>query len=253
MTDCTEVDVVVVVPVYNNAPTLQELARRALAALGPTGLSHRLLFVVDASPDDAWAVVSRLAADEPRIAGLLLPVNRGQHRALLAGIAHTRASWTAIMDADLQDPPELLPTLIDACRQHGVTAFARRKGRYQAMGRMMTSRMFKSLLGLCLRMPADVGTYFVVPAVVADRMRRAPVPNPQVVVMARSFSPGWCGVPFTRLARTAGESAYSSRARWRAALRSLRCAWDCRRALRLGEDAWNGTHDHAPTVARRQP
>lgn len=230
MKDLIEADVVVVVPVYRNAPTLEELARRALAALAPTGLSHRLLFVVDASPDDAWAVVSRLAGQDPRIGGLLLPSNQGQHSALLTGIAHTRARWIAVMDADLQDPPELLPALVEASARAGVTAFARREGRYQATGRMLTSRLFKSLLGLWLRMPADVGTYFVVPGAVAERMQRAQVRHPQVVVMARCFSPGWCGVPFTRRTREVGESAYSSRARWRAALRSLRCAWECRHA-----------------------
>ncbi|MDQ7743550.1 glycosyltransferase [Hydrogenophaga pseudoflava] len=241
-----EADVVVVVPVYRNAPTLEELARRTLAALAPTGLTHRLLFVVDASPDDAWDLVCRMAGEEPRIQGLLLPTNQGQHRALLTGIAHSRARWIAVMDADLQDPPELLPALVEASAGSGMTAFARREGRYQAAGRMLTSRVFKSLLGLFLRMPADVGTYFVVPGKVADRMRRAPVRHPQVVVMARSFSPGWCGVPFTRRAREVGESAYSSRARWRAALRSLRCAWECRCARRVGEDAWTGADAPAP-------
>lgn len=243
--DC---DVVVVVPVYRNAPTLPELAQRVAQALGPTGWRHRLLFVVDASPDDAWPVVQALARQDPRIAGLLLASNQGQHRALLAGMAQVHARWVAVMDADLQDPPELLPELIAACQRTGHTAFARRQGVYQGLGRMLTSRLFKTVLGWLLRMPADVGTYLVVTQAVRERMVRAGLEHPQVVVMARAFSPGWCGVPVRRQPRPVGTSTYSAMGRVRAALRSLRCAWACRRALAQGD--LPGPRPAVPVAAR---
>lgn len=227
-------DVVVLLPVYRNAATLPELAQRLTHTLAPTGLDYRLLFVVDASPDDAWPVVQALAAQDTRIAGLLLATNQGQHRALLAGMAQVRARWVAVMDADLQDPPELLPELIAASARSDVTVFARRRGAYQSPGRMLTSRLFKSLLGWLLRMPADVGTYLVIPRRVCARLCDAPIQHPQVVVMARAFSPGWHGVPFVRERRAQGSSAYTAATRVRAALRSLRCAWECRQALAAG-------------------
>lgn len=243
--DC---DVVVLVPVYRNADTLTELSQRLTQALGPTGLAHRLLFVVDASPDGAWQVVQRLAQQDPRIAGLLLATNQGQHRALLAGMAQVHARWVAVMDADLQDPPELLPELIAACQRTGHTAFARRQGLYQSAGRMLTSRLFKTVLGWLLRMPADVGTYLVVPQAVRERMVRAGLEHPQIVVMARAFSPDWVGVPVARQSRPVGTSAYSAMGRVRAAWRSLRCAWECRRILAHGK--LPGPQPTAPVAAR---
>ncbi|MGS5088776.1 glycosyltransferase [Hydrogenophaga sp. A37] len=241
-------DVVVVVPVYRNAPTLPELAQRVAQALAPTGWRHRLLFVVDASPDGAWTVVQALALQDQRIAGLLLASNQGQHRALLAGMALVDARWVAVMDADLQDPPELLPELIAACQRTGLTAFARRQGRYQSTGRMLTSRLFKTVLGWLLRMPADVGTYLVVSRGVRERMVSAGIQHPQVVVMARAFSSGWCGVPVARQPRPVGTSAYSALGRVKAAMRSLRCAWECRRALAHGD--LPGPRTTAPVAAR---
>lgn len=233
-TDAAHCDVVVLIPVYRNAATLGALAARVATAMAPTGLAHRLLFVVDASPDDAWRVVETLAAQDARISGLLLATNQGQHRALLAGMAQVDARWVAVMDADLQDPPEVLPQLIEACAVSGLTVFARRQGAYQSAGRMLTSRIFKSVLGWLLRMPADVGTFLVMPRQVCDRVRQAPIQHPQVVVMARAFSPGWRGVPYVREHRPVGSSAYSGMARLRAAGRSLRCAWQCWRALNTG-------------------
>jgi glycosyltransferase involved in cell wall biosynthesis len=229
--DAVRCDVVVLVPVYRNAATLAPLAARVAAAMAPTGLAHRLLFVVDASPDDAWRVVETLAAQDARVSGLLLARNLGQHRALLAGMAQVDARWVAVMDADLQDPPEVLPGLIEVCAASGFTVFARRQGAYQSAGRMLTSRVFKTVLGGLLRMPADVGTFLVMPRQVCDRLRKAPIQHPQVVVMARAFSPGWRGVPYVREHRAVGSSAYSGLARLRAAGRSLRCAWQCWRVL----------------------
>ena len=243
-----EGDVVVVLPVYRNAATLPELAQRLTRSLAPTGLDYRLLFVVDASPDDAWRVVQELAAQDTRIAGLLLATNQGQHRALLAGMTQVRARWVAVMDADLQDPPELLPELIAACARSDLSVFARRRGAYQSPGRMLTSRLFKSLLGWLLRMPADVGTYLVIPRRVCDRLCAAAIRHPQVVVMARAFSPGWRGVPFVRERRAQGSSAYTAAARVRAAVRSLRCAWECRQALTTGARPEPSNADLRPAV-----
>jgi glycosyltransferase involved in cell wall biosynthesis len=241
-------DVVVLLPVYRNAAALPELAHRLTRALAPTGLDYRLLFVVDASPDDAWRVVQALAVQDARVAGLLLATNQGQHRALLTGMAHVHARWVAVMDADLQDPPELLPELIDACAASDLTVFARRRGAYQSPGRMWTSRLFKSLLGWLLRMPADVGTFLVIPRQVCVRMCQARIGHPQVVVMARFFSPGWRGVPFVRERRLLGSSAYSAMGRVRAAVRSLRCAWECRQARATGTRPGPDNANPCPTV-----
>jgi hypothetical protein len=223
-------DVTIVVPVFRNADTVAALAGRLCAALGGTFGTFRILFVVDASPDESWGVVRDLAAQDARICGLLLERRVGQHAAVLMGLASAPSRWFVVMDADLQDPPEAVPLLLDRARELGGTVFARRSGRYERWDRLVTSRAFKAVLRWVSGVPENVGTFFVVDAGVADAMCRMGVPSTQVVILAHHCSPAWDVVPVTRAQRALGRSAYSSAARVRAALRSLRCAIECRRS-----------------------
>lgn len=222
-------EVAILVPVYRNAATVAELAKRIAGALADIHPAYRIVFVVDASPDDSWRIVQQLARNDGRICGILLERNQGQHRALMLGLQRIRARWVVVMDADMQDPPELLAELIDECERTGLTVFALRDGRYQSRGRMLTSRMFKYLLGWLIDLPVDAGSYFVVPESVAERMRCAKVKHVQLVVMARMFSPSWSATCYMRNVREAGMSAYSSWGRMHSAMRSLACVWECRR------------------------
>jgi glycosyltransferase involved in cell wall biosynthesis len=220
----------IVVPVYRNAQTLAALAGRVRAAmLGGSLDDYRLLFIVDASPDESWDVVRQIVATDCNVVGLLLSQNVGQHAAILAGLRAVDAESIAVMDADLQDPPELLPAMVKLARESGSTVFAERRGRYQSRVRMLTSRGFKTLLSWITGVPADVGTFLVMPAVVATAVRECAVRSPQIVVLAHHFSRTVAFLPFDRPPRANGTSSYSAVGRLRAAGRSLRCAFGSRR------------------------
>jgi glycosyltransferase involved in cell wall biosynthesis len=218
----------IVVPVYRNAETLGALAERTRRVMCAEGLDCRLLFVVDGSPDASWDVVQRIAAEDRRVSGLRLSRNYGQHAAILAGLDAIEAEWVAVMDADLQDPPEVLPAMIRLLEANGGAVFGRRRGRYQSRMRMWTSRGFKTLLSWITGVPADVGTYLVMDARTADAIRGCAVRSPQIVVLAHHFARTTAFVPFDRPARADGTSAYSAAGRLRAAVRSVRCAIECR-------------------------
>lgn len=102
----------VVVPVYNSAATLEQLANRLGPVLQETGLSHEMILVNDGSRDESWAVIQKLAAQHPWVNGLCLMRNYGQHNATLAGIRAARFAITVTMDDDLQHPPEELSKLL---------------------------------------------------------------------------------------------------------------------------------------------
>lgn len=102
------------VPVFNGAETLPELVRRVHEALEPCTRRHELILVNDASPDDSWAVIERLAAADRAARGLDLSRNYGQHNALLAGVREARCELVVTMDDDLQNPPEEIPALLRA-------------------------------------------------------------------------------------------------------------------------------------------
>ena len=170
--------VAVVVPVYGNEATLPELAARLGAALA--GRPWRLRLVVDASPDDSLAVALALAAGDPRIAVTGLTVNVGQHAALACGLAaETAADAWVCLDADLQDPPEAVPGLLDRLALGDVGAvFAGRRGGYESRLRRATGAAHRWLAARLTGLPPDAGAFLAMgpavrAAVVAARAPRS--------------------------------------------------------------------------------
>ena len=102
----------VVVPVYRSQATLPELHRRLLAALEPVAPAFEIILVEDCGGDDSWRVIQELAAVDPRVHGIKLTRNFGQHNALLCGIRAAKGDLIATIDDDLQNPPEEIPKLL---------------------------------------------------------------------------------------------------------------------------------------------
>ncbi len=110
MTALRSESVSVVVPVYNSAGTLDELVTRIGTALAE--LEHEIVLVNDGSADGSADAIRRLAGANPRVRGIFLMRNFGQHNALLAGIREARFPVTVTLDDDLQNPPEEIPALL---------------------------------------------------------------------------------------------------------------------------------------------
>ncbi|MGH9443845.1 MAG: glycosyltransferase family 2 protein [Thermoanaerobaculia bacterium] len=113
----------VVVPVYDGAAALSELVRRVATALTPAVAgSWEIILVNDASRDESWSLIEKLATENPgRVRGIDLARNVGQHAALLAGIRSAREKITVTMDDDLQHRPEEIPALLSALeKSHNV-------------------------------------------------------------------------------------------------------------------------------------
>lgn len=106
-------DVSVVVPVFYNAATVEELYRRTVHVLEEKGLSFEIIFVDDGSRDNSWEILRSLRKDDERVRLLRLSRNFGQHAALCAGIERIRGKIYITIDADLQNFPEDIPALID--------------------------------------------------------------------------------------------------------------------------------------------
>ena len=101
-----------VVPVYRSQAMLPELHRRLVAALDQIGRPFEILLVEDCGGDDSWSVIKQLAAADPRVRGLRLARNYGQHNALLCGIRAARGELVVTLDDDLQNPPEEIHRLL---------------------------------------------------------------------------------------------------------------------------------------------
>jgi polyisoprenyl-phosphate glycosyltransferase len=104
----------VVIPVYNNSATVEELARRIDAALAPR--DYEVVFINDGSADDSLDRLRRMASMDKRVRLISLARNFGQHPAISAGFEHASGDAVVLMDADLQDRPEDIPAMLDKLR-----------------------------------------------------------------------------------------------------------------------------------------
>ncbi len=215
--------VAVVVPVYRNAATLPALVDRLGAALA--GRDWRLRFVVDACPADSAEVAQRLAG--PRVAVTVLPVNGGQHAALARGLTlETDASAWVCMDADLQDPPEAVPLLLDRLARGDVEAvFAGRRGSYESWARRATGGLHRRVAARLTGLPPDAGAFLALGPRVRSAVLAAEAPS--VVLAVGLARRPVTSVPVARDVRPEGRSAWTGRARLAQSVRSL--GWALRR------------------------
>lgn len=131
----------VVAPVYDEQETIAAFYERVVAALGD--LPFELLLVDDGSTDSSPAIMRRIAADDPRVTVLTLSRNFGHQAALTAGLDHAAGDATVMLDADLQDPPELINEMLARWREGVDVVYAVRRERAgETRAKLATARWF---------------------------------------------------------------------------------------------------------------
>jgi len=107
----------IIVPCYNEEATVEAFyARTSAVCAGLSDVETEFLFVDDGSTDGTLSMLRTMAADKPGVRYLSFSRNFGKEAAMFAGLEHAKGDWAAVMDADLQDPPSLLPELLEAVR-----------------------------------------------------------------------------------------------------------------------------------------
>lgn len=225
--------ITVVAPVYRNEATLAELHRRVAAAVAEAGARLHLVLVSDASPDGSAAVLAALAAGDPRVEPVVLARNVGQQRAVVEGLRRARGEAVVVLDADLQDPPEAIPLLLAELRAGWGAVFAGRRGRYESLARLATSRLFKRALAVAAGVPADAGMFLAMTRAVADRVAAFPEPRPFVVAMIGCTGAPTTSLPVRRARADERVSGYTSWMRLRTGLSALAHVAHWRRNLRV--------------------
>lgn len=136
----------VVVPVYYNERSLALLYRRlASVASNVEQSGFEFLFVDDGSKDDSFNVLKGLAANDPRVKVLRLVRNFGSNAAIVAGLSYARGDCTAVISADLQDPPELIRDMVAKWREGARVVLAARAERHDPFVSRVSSTVFNRL------------------------------------------------------------------------------------------------------------
>lgn len=136
----------VVIPVYRSGRVLYELTERLRRLFERLQETFEVIFVEDCGGDDSWQVITELAGSDPRVRGIRLTRNYGQHNALLCGIRAARGNITITMDDDLQHLPEELPKLIEKFSEGFDVVYGATISEPHGLFRGMASRVTKWVL-----------------------------------------------------------------------------------------------------------
>ncbi len=212
----------VIAPVYRNESTLASLVHRIRQVT-----EGEIVLVNDASPDGSGRVMDDLARKYARVRAIHLAENGGQSRAVLRGMRESTGQRIVVMDADLQDPPEAIPLLLQEMDRNGWDAvFAGRRGVYQGYARMVTSKLFKLAIHLMCHTPVDAGGFYAITRAVATDLATLRVRYPYLPAMIGYTTKHLRSIPVKREVRPEGRSAYSPFSRTGVAWKGLRTAFE---------------------------
>lgn len=190
-------------------PELLERTRRVLDEV--PGGAHELVFVDDGSSDRSAAILRDAAALDPRIVVIELSRNFGHQAAIVAGLDHSTGDVVAVMDGDLQDPPERLPELLSRLSEGYDVVFARRARRKEGpilrAAYWVAYRLVAVLSDVPL--PLDSGDFAVMRRHVVDRLRALPEQKRYLRGLRAWVGFRQVGVEVERGVRRAGESKYT--------------------------------------------
>ena len=219
----------IVIPCHNEEEVIESTHRRLVAALPATGMDFEILYIDDGSRDGTLARLEAIAARDPRAMVIELSRNFGQQSAMSAGLAEARGDAVVIIDADLQDPPEVIPEMVETWRSGADVAYGRRRSREgETWFKLVTAscfhRFFASLVPYPI--PIDTGDFKLLDRAVVNAVRGLPEKRRYL----RSLV-AWTGfrqepVWYDRHARPAGETKYSTRKLLRLALDAVMLSSD---------------------------
>ena len=202
----------VIIPVYNEEANVQMLYDRLVGVIGKMSQDFELLFINDGSRDNTFALVKGLAAQDDRIKYINLSRNFGHQIAVSAGLDACVGERVVIIDADLQDPPELIVEMDRMMNEGFEVVYARRRKRQgESAAKLLTARLFYRLLAniASINIPLDTGDFRIMDRKVVDVLRQMPEQN--------KFLRGqisWIGfrqtfVEYDRSERHGGETGYT--------------------------------------------
>lgn len=202
----------VVIPCHDESAVIDATHARLTAVLPLTGMEHEIIYVDDGSHDDTLEKLEGLAARDARVRVIVLSRNFGQQAAMSAGLAAASGSAVVITDADLQDPPEVIPEMVDRWRDGVDVAYGRRRSRDgETRFKLLTASLFHRLFAAAVPypMPVDTGDFKLVDRAVVDAVNALPERRRYL----RSLVP-WAGfrhepVWYDRHPRAAGVTKYS--------------------------------------------
>jgi glycosyltransferase involved in cell wall biosynthesis len=201
----------VVAPCFNEEAVLPEFLARVGAVLDRLGGTAEIVLVDDGSHDGTWQVMTKAAAHDPRLVAVRLMRNHGHQLALTAGFSICRGERVLIIDADLQDPPELLPEMMALVDQGADVVYGQRRMRDgESLFKRAAAAAFYRLIGRMtdVDIPLDAGDFRLITRRVLDLLLAMPERHRFIRGMVAWIGGRQVAIPYDRKPRAAGESKY---------------------------------------------
>ncbi|HWB47773.1 MAG TPA: glycosyltransferase family 2 protein [Stellaceae bacterium] len=205
----------IVVPCYNEAAVLRALYTRLAAACAAAGESEfEIVLINDGSRDNTWEVILGLCKHDRRVTGVDLSRNHGHQLALSAGLALCRGRRVLVIDADLQDPPELLPEMMRLMDDGADVVYGQRRsrageGRFKTLSATGFYRVLQRLADVSI--PVDTGDFRLMRREVVDLLNQMPEQHRFIRGMVSWLGFNQVALPYDREARGTGETGYTLR------------------------------------------
>ncbi|MDD5586989.1 MAG: glycosyltransferase family 2 protein [Alphaproteobacteria bacterium] len=202
----------VVVPCYNEAEGLRELVHRLTAACREAvGEDYEIILVNDGSKDETWVRMNALTETDAHLAAVNLSRNYGHQLALSAGLSVCRGDRILIIDADLQDPPELLGQMIELMDQGADVVYGQRTRRIgESWGKCVIASLFYRLLGRWgeVPIPIEAGDFRLMSRRAVDILNSMPERSRYIRGMVSWIGLKQVPLPYERQPRFAGQTHY---------------------------------------------
>jgi len=200
-----------VVPVYNEEDILPELNRRLTETLAGLPYQWRVIYVDDGSRDGSPGLLARFASADPRVGVVHLSRNFGQQLAISAGLSMTTADAVVLLDGDLQDPPEVIPLLLERWEEGYNVVYALKRERKESLAKRALFNLFYRILRKLsnVDIPADAGNFSLMDRSVVDVLNTMPERDRYVSGLRAYVGGRQTGVEFERAARYAGQPRQS--------------------------------------------
>ena len=201
----------VVVPLYNEEEVICESYRRLKSVMDKTGEEYELIFINDGSRDKTPKIVAELSQNDTHVKLLCFSRNFGHQIAITAGMDYAKGDAVVIIDADLQDPPEIIPKMIEKWKEGYHVVYGKRLKRHgETIFKKVTAKLFYRFLQSMTQVdiPTDTGDFRLIDRKVCDTMKRLNERNRYVRGLVSWVGFKQYALEYERDERFAGETKY---------------------------------------------
>ncbi|MBC6608390.1 glycosyltransferase family 2 protein [Hymenobacter sp. BT188] len=214
-------DLSIIVPIYNEESNIEALYKRLRSVIDPMALQYEFIFINDGSRDCSLSLIHDLTASDLRVRYIDFSRNFGHQIAVTAGLDLAAGAAVVIIDADLQDPPELIPKLYQKLQEGYEVVYAKRRSRKgESAAKKFTARLFYRVLASIthISIPVDTGDFRIISRKVVNALKQMPEQNKFIRGQISWIGYRQTYLEYDRAERAGGATGYTYRKMIRLAL-----------------------------------